>query len=642
MTHKERMLAMARGEMPDRLPYAPRIDLWYQANQKRGTLPPEYQGLTADEIARKEGWALHKVILEYTAYGDDPILDRPLGIFRIPVQGFLTHLPAEVERKVERKGDLIEVQYYTPKGTARGAFVYTEEMRRMGISNPWIREHVLKGPGDYAAVGYIFENLKIQPMPEGYQRWADSIGEDGMPVVYALTGGSPMHHIMKVLLDATDFYYHHRDYPKEMEALAEKVGVYFRRVLETVARGPGEVVLVGANFDDMITYPPFFEAHILPWLQEAADLLHREGKLLLCHCDGENRGLLDLLLQSGMDIAEAVCPHPMTKVTLAEYYRRWSHRVTIYGGIPSNLLLSETATDEDFRDYIEEMLRVIVPGRRFIVGVADTTPPDARFERLRLAHELIRERGELPLREVRLGVPTAFEMPPAGPSRAEARMKVPGEGPSIPNFQEIQRALADGDEKAMEIFVRKSIEKGGDPAAILRDCLIPAMEGIGQRFKRNEIFIPEVLLSARAMNEAMRILEPFLVGSRAQSAGPLVVLGTVKGDLHDIGKNLVAIMLRSVGFRVEDLGVDIEAKKFIETVKNQRPFILGLSALLTTTLPEMKKVIEGLKEAGIREKVKVMVGGAPVSEHFARQIGADAYGADAGEAAEKAKALLGA
>ncbi len=634
------MLAMARGEMPDIIPYAPRIDLWYQANKKRGTLPSEYRNAAADEVARKEGWALHKVILEYLDYGDEAILDRPLGIYRIPTQGFLTHLPKDVERRVHRRGDLIEVEYHTPKGTVRGAFVYNEEMRQSGISIPWIKEHVLKGPKDYEPVGYIFEHLQVDPKPEGYLQWANSIGEDGLPVVYALTGGSPMHHIMKVLLDATEFYYHHRDYEREMHSLAEKIGVYYRSVFQTVAKGPGEVVLVGANFDDMITYPPFFQEHILPWLQEASETLHQQGKLMLCHCDGENRGLMDHLFESGMDIAEAVCPHPMTKVTLEEYYRRWSSRIMIYGGIPSNLLLADTASDDTFREYMEELFRVIVPGRRFIIGVADTTPPDARFERLRWAHEMVKERGGLPLREFRPVMPQVVqreEVEKPEPLRAAEPRSAERQ---VPNFDGIQKALFEGDEDSMERLVQDSMAGGGKAPDILKACLIPAMEVIGKRFKKNEIFIPEVLLSARAMNGAMKILEPLLVRSGTQGKGPGVVLGTVKGDMHDIGKNLVAIMLRSVGFQVEDLGVDIEAKNFVEAVRKERPTILGLSALLTTTLPEMKKVIEALKEAGLRDQVKVIVGGAPVSEHFARQIGADAYGADAGDAAEKAKSIL--
>jgi 5-methyltetrahydrofolate--homocysteine methyltransferase len=165
------------------------------------------------------------------------------------------------------------------------------------------------------------------------------------------------------------------------------------------------------------------------------------------------------------------------------------------------------------------------------------------------------------------------------------------------------------------------------------------MEMIGRKFKTGEVFIPEVLLSARAMNEALKVLEPHLAKEKKEASGKLIV-GTVRGDLHDIGKNMVVTMLRGVGFEVEDFGINIKVEEFVNKVAELKPDILGLSALLTTTMPEMKKIIDALKESGLRDKVKVMVGGAPVNETYARQIGADGYAADAGESVDIAKQLL--
>jgi len=168
------------------------------------------------------------------------------------------------------------------------------------------------------------------------------------------------------------------------------------------------------------------------------------------------------------------------------------------------------------------------------------------------------------------------------------------------------------------------------------------MDVIGERFSDGTVFIPEVLLSARALNAGMGVIEPFLHKNKAgQAESPLVVLGTVKGDLHDIGKNLVGIMFRSVGLRVNDLGINVDVKKIIEAVQTHQPKILALSALLTTTMSEFAKIIDALTEAGLRDGVKIIVGGAPVSSHFAKSIGADGYGADAGEAAKIAKQLCG-
>ncbi len=165
------------------------------------------------------------------------------------------------------------------------------------------------------------------------------------------------------------------------------------------------------------------------------------------------------------------------------------------------------------------------------------------------------------------------------------------------------------------------------------------MESIGARFKRGEVFVPEVLLSARAMNQALKVLEPHLAGERVQKGGR-VLIGTVKGDLHDIGKNMVATMLRGVGFEVRDLGINVSREQFVREVESYKPQILGLSALLTTTMPEMAKVIQALEAKGLRNLVKVMVGGAPVNQKFARDIGADGYAQDAGEAVSLAKRLL--
>jgi 5-methyltetrahydrofolate--homocysteine methyltransferase len=165
------------------------------------------------------------------------------------------------------------------------------------------------------------------------------------------------------------------------------------------------------------------------------------------------------------------------------------------------------------------------------------------------------------------------------------------------------------------------------------------MEQIGERFKTGEVFIPEVLLAGRAMNEALAVLEPHLAAGGKGKKGK-VLIGTVLGDLHDIGKNMVTIMLRGVGFEIRDLGVNVTPQEFVRQVEAYQPQILALSALLTTTMPEMKKVIEALKEKGLREKIKVIVGGAPVNQKFAQDIGADGYGRDAGEAVALARRLL--
>jgi 5-methyltetrahydrofolate--homocysteine methyltransferase len=201
---------------------------------------------------------------------------------------------------------------------------------------------------------------------------------------------------------------------------------------------------------------------------------------------------------------------------------------------------------------------------------------------------------------------------------------------------EISEALQKGSAKVVGAKTQEALNQGIAPAAILNDGLLAGMGIIGSKFKNNEVYVPEVLIAARAMHAGLNILKPKLVETGVKPIGK-VVLGTVKGDLHDIGKNLVGMMMVGAGLEVIDLGIDVPKEKFVEAVKEHQPKIVALSALLTTTMSEQRVVIEALKEAGLRDQVKVMVGGAPVTETFAREIGADAYTPDAASAAEVAK-----
>jgi 5-methyltetrahydrofolate--homocysteine methyltransferase len=208
------------------------------------------------------------------------------------------------------------------------------------------------------------------------------------------------------------------------------------------------------------------------------------------------------------------------------------------------------------------------------------------------------------------------------------------------DLQAMADAVERGDQKAAVEATQAALDEGLAPEKILNEGLIAGMSSIGVKFKNNEVFIPEVLIAARAMGAAMDILEPKLVETGVEPKGK-VVIGTVKQDLHDIGKNLVSMMLKGGGFQVTDLGVDVDPEKYIEAVKEKKPHILAMSALLTTTMPNMKAVVEALKEAGLND-VKVIVGGAPVTKEFADQIGADGYAADAGSAVDLATDLIGA
>ena len=207
------------------------------------------------------------------------------------------------------------------------------------------------------------------------------------------------------------------------------------------------------------------------------------------------------------------------------------------------------------------------------------------------------------------------------------------------NLDVISEVLQRGDAEKVGELVKKALEENFAPKKILEDGLIKGMDIIGAKFKRNEVYVPEVLIAARAMRVGMEVLRPKLTETGVKSIGK-VIIGTVKGDLHDIGKNLVKMMLEGAGFEVVDLGVDVSADKFVEAVKEHQPNIIGMSALLTTTMVNMPEVIKALEVAGLRDKVKIMVGGAPITQNYADQIGADGYSPDAASAADKAKTFI--
>jgi 5-methyltetrahydrofolate--homocysteine methyltransferase len=207
-------------------------------------------------------------------------------------------------------------------------------------------------------------------------------------------------------------------------------------------------------------------------------------------------------------------------------------------------------------------------------------------------------------------------------------------------FQKIASNLYQGEEKEVARLVQQALDQDIAPADILQSGLVAGMDEVGKDFKAGDLYVPEVLIAARAMHAGMAVLRPLLAESDTSSAGKFLI-GTVKGDLHDIGKNLVKMMIEGAGFETVDLGTDVEPKDFVAAVREHQPDLVGMSALLTTTMVNMRSTIEALEEAGLRDSVKVMIGGAPVTAKFAKEINADAYAPDAASAVDKARELVG-
>lgn len=205
-------------------------------------------------------------------------------------------------------------------------------------------------------------------------------------------------------------------------------------------------------------------------------------------------------------------------------------------------------------------------------------------------------------------------------------------------LETIYKNVIAGQAQEVEQGVQGALDQGIDADVILNESLIPAMGEVGKRFEKGEFFVPEMLISARAMKAGLAILKPYLIDSGVESAG-IVAIGTVQGDLHDIGKNLVAVMLEGAGFEVRDLGVDVPPETFVDAA-NEGAQVIGLSALLTTTMPKMEQTIQAMREANVLNKVSVIIGGAPVTESYAQQIGADAFAPDASSATRVIRQLI--
>ncbi|RKX34356.1 MAG: hypothetical protein DRP71_07340 [Verrucomicrobia bacterium] len=262
-------------------------------------------------------------------------------------------------------------------------------MQEEGISLPFVESHAINSPDDFEAVGEIFEHLEVIPTPEAYQAFKDRVGDHGLAVARGPLAASPVHLMLHELVAMDQFFYLYTDVCDQMQILSERMTPFFDAALDALVQCEAEVVFWGANYDQDLTWPPFFETEIAPWLRRTADRLHAAGKLLLTHTDGENKGLLRQFPGCGFDVAESVCPHPMTQCTLAEI-RSAIPGITTWGGIPSIVLMPSVMTGPDFTFYLDSLFDNLGKGDHLILGVADNVPPEADLNRL----EQIKDRIE--------------------------------------------------------------------------------------------------------------------------------------------------------------------------------------------------------------------------------------------------------
>ncbi len=393
MTNRDRMLAAMRGQAPDALPWAPRMDLWYISRRERGTLPRRFDGLSTAEIADVLGVACHAVRADFTLPRDPRDFSLGgLGIenhsdspYRVEVDGLAVEF--------DHRDDIYRTTIHTPAGDVTTILEHTAEMKRNGSFIPEVKQRAIRSIDDLEAVAQLFEHLVVVPTPTGYHSFHERIGERGVAVANGPVAASPMHLILHDLMDMEAFFYLYLDDLPALSRLALRMAPFFYAQLDVLALSDAEVVWWGANYDQNVTWPDFFRREIVPWAAAVSDRLHASGKLLLSHADGENDMLLGDLPACRFDVAESVCPAPMTRRTLRELRRGMGPDTTIWGGIPSVALLDSSMDNRKFERHLSEMFAELESGKRLILGVSDNVPPDASLDRLDRITAAVQEYG---------------------------------------------------------------------------------------------------------------------------------------------------------------------------------------------------------------------------------------------------------
>jgi hypothetical protein len=391
MNVKENMLQIIRGQTPEGLLFVPRMDIWYNRNKVRRTLPEGLGDKSLLEILESLGLGLHSVVPDFIRSApEEDIYHRALGFYNNPEFPYRVDFGA-VKFDVEKTDTELRLRYYGTAGEITTACRFGRALFDSGVSIPDITEHAIKSPEDYPVLADILSNVRILPNPAGYQSYKNRVGERGVAVAFASLACGPMQHIMRDLRKYEEFCYDLFDEVPGLQELAESLAALYDGIIDSTARSSADVVLFGANYDDAVTSPPFFDEHIISWLNRAADKLHSAEKYLLTHTDGENKGLMPLFEKCRFDIADSICPAPMTKVPFQEYRDAFGKRITIWGGVPSNLMLKDCCSEENFRQFIKTLIQDAAPYNNLILSVADTMPPDADFGRIQYLVDVCRK-----------------------------------------------------------------------------------------------------------------------------------------------------------------------------------------------------------------------------------------------------------
>lgn len=384
MNVKERILATLAGKPTDVLPFVPRLDNWYYANEANGTLPNQYKNATLREMTDDLGLGFHSIVPNFKDWRvNDGDLHVGLGIYDLNLNPWRIQFHnVKISHERTEQGEL-RVTYETPKGTITSNVIYTDQMRRDGITLYVHKEFPIKSYEDYPAMAYLFENAEVIPDYERYAEYQKNfIGNRGIAVALSAMWASPGHYLIKELMSFENFYLERYDEKDEMDNFIKKIRPFCNKLFDAAINSPAEVILSGANYDFTFTTPDMFEEYVAPELLRQSEIAHSRNKYLATHTDGENTMLTELYMKSGFDIADSICPAPMTKVSLKETIEIFAGTKTIWGGIPSTATMNETMSNDKFIQLMDETMETIGRGDHIILSVADTLPPSADFDRI--------------------------------------------------------------------------------------------------------------------------------------------------------------------------------------------------------------------------------------------------------------------
>lgn len=371
MNDRQRMLALLDGQLPDRVPWIPRLLLWYNARVRTGTMPTKWEGLSLREVERKLG------------------VGTPARDGVVCGQSF-----SEVEVVVRREGWREITEWHTPRGMVRKVELQSEELQRNDLPGR-IVEYPLKRPEDYAVWEWVVEHTHWTPAYERYAPYDAEIGGDGLPM--CIVGDVPLHDWLETLAGYEYGFFHLADWPDKVEhLLALMQEVHRARYWPVLASSPAQLLLHGAHLSSQFTPPRLFRRYILPYYREFMPLMHDHGIRVAMHADADTSAILDEIAAAAFDMVECFVTAPMAPVTLTEARARWGKQIVIWGGLPS-AFLAPSYPEADFRDAVRAILGEVAPGDSFCLGVSDNVMPDSVIERIAWVSEFVEREGWLPL-----------------------------------------------------------------------------------------------------------------------------------------------------------------------------------------------------------------------------------------------------